>query len=228
PYGGIPYHTQPSAGSPKNFGHISNNRWHLLDPITFTTSLKFDMEIWHWQEVHATFAATSYWYATAGATGPVELNAELLDIEELLPPAPVEGVIEGEQMTVVQKTGGETQPQGGYFELSDGKQLWWINASPGDKLVLEFEAEEDGTFVIVGSFCHAVDYGIHDIVINGKWAGEHDFYGLGVSWKRIGLGTFELKKGPVRMEVTVKGANPLSKPKLYMFGLDYILLEKVG
>ena len=61
----------------------------------------------------------------------------------------------------------------------------------------------------------------------GKWAGEHDFYGTGVSWKKIELGTFELKKGTVRMEVTVKGANPLAKP-LHMFGLDYIILEKVG
>ena len=130
-------------------------------------------------------------------------------------------------MTVLQKTAGETQIQSGYFELSDGKQLWWINAFPGDKLTLEFEVEEDGSYAIVGSFCHAADYGIHDITIDGMRAGEHDFYGPGVSWKKIGLGTFELKKGTVRMEVTVKGANPLAK-QLYMFGLDYIILEKVG
>ena len=227
PYDGIAYHTQPSAGLPKNFGHISNNRWHLLDPITFNESLKFDMEIWHWQDVHATFAATTYWYATAGTTGPVALDSDLLNVEELFPPAPIEGAIEGELMRVVQKTAGETQIQSGYIELSDGKQLWWINASPGDELTLEFEIEEDGSYAIVGSFCHAADYGIHDIYIDGKWAGEHDFYGTGVSWKKIGLGTFELKKGTVRMEVTVKGANPLAK-QLYMFGLDYIILEKVG
>lgn len=226
PYDHIPYHTQPNAGTPGCFGHIANNRFHVLDPITFEKSLKFDIEIWHWEDVHATFAATSYWYADYDSTGPVTPNLEWADVEELLPPAPVEGALEGEKMAVVEKSGGTTEAQGGFWALSAGQQLWWMDGKPGDKLVLEFDVPADGTYNVVGNFCFAADYGMHEILINGVRAGEFDFYGTGVNWKKLSLGSHALKRGKARIEVRVTGSNAKAEPKRHMFGLDYILLEK--
>ena len=226
PYSGVPYHTQPVTGTPRNFGHIANNRWHILDPIPFRESLKFDMEIWHWNEAQVSFSATAYWYANPGSTGPREIDINELNVEELLPPAPVEGAFEGEKMTVTTMTGGAREHQGGFFQLSGGLQLWWIDASPGDRLVLEFDVDEPGDYKVIGNFCHAPDYGIHRITVNGKSAGEIDFFGQGVSWKKIDLGTVTVEDKVV-IEMVVVGANPKSAPKRHLMGLDYILLEKV-
>ena len=226
PYDNIPYHTQPNAGTPGNFGHVSNNRFHILDPIPFERAFKFDMEIWHWVECHATFAATSYWYATLESSGPVTPDFELTDVEELKPPGPVEGALEGEKMRIADRTGGTTEVQGGYWNLSSGEQLWWIDGKAGDRLVLEFEVPEDGTFTVTGNFCHAADYGIHEVFVNGTRAGQYDFYGTGVNWKKIVLGRFALKKGTARLEVRVVGSNASANPKRQMFGLDYLLLER--
>ena len=230
PYDKVPYHTQPNAGSPGNFGHVSNNRFHVLDPIPYEKSFKFDMEIWHWIECHATFAATSYWYADPNAPVPAASEMgpqlELLNVEELLPPGPVPGAIEGEKMRVVERTGGTSENQGGFWNLSSGEQLWWMDGKPGDRLVLEFEVPQSGTYNVVANLCHAVDYGIHEIFVNGRSAGQHDFYGTGVNWKKISLGSQTLAKGASRIELVVKGSNPLAEPKRHMFGLDYVLLEK--
>jgi hypothetical protein len=101
-----------------------------------------------------------------------------------------------------------------------------MDGKPGEHLVLEFEVPADGTYTVFANLCHAVDYGIHEILVDGKSAGQHDFYGTGVNWKKISLGVHELKKGAARIEVRVVGSNPKSEPKRHMFGLDYVLLEK--
>jgi hypothetical protein len=147
-------------------------------------------------------------------------------VEELLPPAPVEGAIEGEKMVVVSRTGGTSENQGGFWGLSNGEQVWWMDGKPGETLVLEFDVPADGMYNVVGNFCFAADYGIHEILLNGTRVGEFDFYGTSVNWKKLALGTHTLKRGKTRLEVRVVGSNPSANPKRHMFGLDYLLLEK--
>ena len=43
------------------------NRFHILDPIPFTRSLRFDLEIWHWTDTTIAADALLYWYARPGA-----------------------------------------------------------------------------------------------------------------------------------------------------------------
>ena len=43
------------------------NRFHVLDPIPFSRALRFDLEIWHWQDTSIAVDATVYWYARPGA-----------------------------------------------------------------------------------------------------------------------------------------------------------------
>ena len=42
------------------------NRFHVLDPIPFSRALRFDLEIWHWQDTSIAVDATLYWYARPG------------------------------------------------------------------------------------------------------------------------------------------------------------------
>lgn len=220
-----PYHAQPRCDGPANFGQTSVNRFHILDPIPYRKSIKFDIERWHWEDVPSTFARTAYWYAKPGGTAPRPIDRKLLLPPLMEPPKPVAGAIEGEKLPVLEMTGGTRENQGGFWPLSSGFQLWWRNPDVGDRLRLQVNVKEAGTYEVVGNLCHAADYGIHRITLNGKDLGTHDFYGTGVDWKKITLGTIDLPKGDVVLEVTAAGANEKAKPGR-MFGLDYLLLNK--
>ena len=50
-------------------GLFSMLRTHILDPIRFSASLKFNLELWHWDDsAQVTFDNIAYFYLAAGAT----------------------------------------------------------------------------------------------------------------------------------------------------------------
>jgi hypothetical protein len=219
-----PYHAQPRCDGPGNFGHTLVNRFHVLDPIPYTQSLHFDMERWHWKNVPTAFARVAYWYAKPGGTGPVAVDRRRLAVPEIRPPEPVEGAIEGETLRVAAKTGGTVEAQGGFFELSGGRQLWWKNVAKGDRLSIEIPVKEAGEYEIVANLCHARDYGIHRLKVAGIDLGRHDFYSPNLEWKRVSFGRHRLPAGTVSLEVECLGRNPAAVADR-MFGLDFLLLR---
>jgi len=217
-----PYHAQPRCDGPANLGHTSVNRWQFFDRMPYKTSYRYDMELWHWAECDVTYARTVYWYARPGTPGPVAV-----DLEKLLPPyiegpAPVKGAIEGEKMKVLKCSGGTYEVQGGFPDLSAGKQLWWKNSKEGDVMELEFQAPNDGKFELIANCCFAADYGIHEITFMGVTK-KIDFFGE-LSWKKVSLGVFDVKKGANVLKIKNVGQNEKAEPA-HMFGLDYVLLE---
>ena len=56
-----PFHAQPRAQGPANFGHVTNTRVRLLDGIPFRQSLRFDMEVWHSRPCEIPYAVATYW-----------------------------------------------------------------------------------------------------------------------------------------------------------------------
>jgi hypothetical protein len=220
-----PYHAQPRCDGPGTMGHDSVLRWHVLDPIPYTKSFRFDLELWHWAEVDVSFNRTVYWYARPKTTPPLPVDTKLLLPVEIERPKPVVGAIEGETMTIVSKSGGITEIQD-FFELSNGKQLWWRDAKQGDRLVLRFNVPAAGTYEVSGNFCMANDYGIHKLWVGGKPVeGSIDFWSSGLKWEKKVLGTFSLPAGEVSLEGECAGRREQALPR-NMFGLDYILLTK--
>ncbi len=57
------YHAQTRAPGNGFAGLFSMNRFHVLDPIPFQRSLRFDLEIWHWSDTSIAADALLYWYA---------------------------------------------------------------------------------------------------------------------------------------------------------------------
>lgn len=226
-----PFHGQSRCDGPGNFGQTSVRRFQTFDPITFTKSLKFDIEMWHWAEVNARFARVSYWYSRPGSkanSSALKANDRLL--VETLPPAPVKGALEAETLKYV-SSGGTTELQGGFWELSSGRQLWWQDPKPGEKLTVTFEVKDSGSQELFGSFCHARDYGIHSLRVldsQGKEvisAKEMDFFGDGVKWNRLSIGRANFTAGTYTLEVVSKGHRTGAVPR-NMFGLDYLILER--
>ncbi len=217
-----PYHAQARCDGPANQGHTSVARWEILDRMPFANSFRFDMELWHWAETDVTYASTAYWYGVAGTPGPAKVNESLLAPPFIEGPQPVKGAIEGEKLSVAKKTGGVTEAQGGFADLSSGKQLWWRDAKPGDVLELVLPVAKAGRYELTGRFCFARDYGIHEIEVLGRKT-QIDFFG-DLNWRMQSLGVYDLPKGKVKVKVTLIGANPKADPRC-MFGLDYFKLD---
>uniref|UniRef100_UPI00286C2AAB DUF2961 domain-containing protein n=1 Tax=Armatimonas sp. TaxID=1872638 RepID=UPI00286C2AAB len=221
-----PYHAQVHSEKPGNFGHSIMARWHVSDRITFEKDIRFDLENWHWAEVDCRFDLTAYWYSRPGDSGPHPVDVKNLPFERLLGPKRQPGMIEGEDMKVLRRTGGQTSVQDGFAEPSGGAQLWWIQAKAEDVLELEFVVPVKGTYALEGNFCHAIDYGIHELVLDGEKLAEKDFFNNGITWKKIALGTRALTAGKHILKVICKGKNALAAPG-QMFGLDGIKLKPV-
>ncbi|MCK5370764.1 MAG: DUF2961 domain-containing protein, partial [Cyclobacteriaceae bacterium] len=53
-----------------DWGLTVNMRHRSLDAIPFTTSIRSNIEFWHWASVRMNYALTTYWYAVV----PFKIN----------------------------------------------------------------------------------------------------------------------------------------------------------
>ena len=230
-----PFHAQPEGSGNMAGGFSVNSRYRSLDAMPFLESIKFDMELWHWRATQMNFAPATFWYARPGATSNVKpdpVTAALpvarkrSDVVEVLH---VAGAIEGESLKIVEKTGGTTEIQDvDQFRWSGDQQLWWRDAEPGDRLVLEVPVDEAGTYRVAANLTKANDYAVVRIALNGQLVEQaFDRYAPTVSHDLLDFGRLSLKQGPNLLEVEIVDANPKAK-KSYMFGLDYLKLDKAN
>ncbi len=223
-----PFHAQPRAQGPRNFGHTTNTRVRMLDAIPFQKRLQMDMEVWHWAQVEVAYAVATYWYALPGAESNRGPAPDDLNVITPVPPKPpkVEGAIEGEGLKILEKTGGKTEVQSiPAFKWSNNAQLWWIDGKPGDKLVLAVPVEKAGTYQLTARLTKAIDYGIVRLSLDGQALGEPiDLFNDGVIGQTCKLGKHELSAGERKLTVEITGANEKAV-KRHMFGLDYLKLD---
>ncbi len=110
-------------------------------------------------------------------------------------------------------------------------QLWWVEASPGDRLILPLEVPGNGTYDLAGFFTRARDYGIIQIHVNGQPVGELvDGYAPSVEpTDRISFGRVTLKKGvnEVMIELVGKDVRSAGYSGGYLVGVDGFLLRKM-
>lgn len=230
------FHAQTQCDGPGNYGFTALHRSQILDSVPFQKSFHFDLEVWHWVEgLQLDYSSVAYWYGAPGAVSglpPVPPAAErTLD---RLPAPPVfvaKDALEGEDLHVVSMSGGENERQDLSFRentFSRDAHRWWKHGKPGDMLVLAVPVGATGTYRVRGAFCMASDYGIVQLTLGGQKLGEPlDCYATQVeSSGPRELGTVELPVGTAKLEVKITGKRDKAIPA-YMFGLDYLQLEKV-
>ncbi len=225
------YHNQTI--SMNNRGHVSVNRWHITDNVPFQASFEAAIEKYYPNSRPTLYAATVYWYQAAGQTDPYEpVTVEQRkgywgEIEVFK----VKGALEGEQMKILAKTGGDPQLQdmsGFGPDWSGEAHLWWINAKPGDKLDLSVPVKKTGVYRLKMQLTKAADYSIVQLYLDGKKLGRPiDLYNNGVvATGALDMGVLELTEGEHKLTAEIVGANEKAI-KSYMFGLDFLLLEDV-
>ncbi|MGQ9880682.1 MAG: DUF2961 domain-containing protein [Armatimonadota bacterium] len=225
------YHNQPRADGPGSYGHVSNDRFFIIDNVPFEKSFRADIEVWHWAETKVGYSAIGYWYAVppnearSFPTLSERLPVQLPEMKMYREP----DAIEGENMAVLRKTGGDVTIQDllGFGEAwSGGKHLWWTGAKPGNVLELGFNVQKAGKYELILAMTKAVDYGQFRLLVNGMPIGDVvDLFNNGVVHTgKISVGIVTLKQGQNVLGVEVVGTNPASTGDRYMFGLDFIKL----
>ncbi|MEK7467340.1 MAG: glycoside hydrolase family 172 protein [Planctomycetota bacterium] len=222
-----PYHAQSRCDGPGNRGWTSVNRFHILDDIPFEKSIRFDMEVWHWDDCVMGYATTAYWYAEPG----FRHDAKVAPVEARLAPPmepafAVTGAIEGEGMKVEKCTAGEAvkQDMSAYGEGWSGEaQLWWKGGRAGDALTLAFESAMEGKRILAIAMTQAPDYGKVRVSINGVVVLEEvDLHAGTVKRLPEECVTAELKKGKNEIRIQITGTNPDAEPANHLVGLDYV------
>jgi hypothetical protein len=142
----------------------------------------------------------------------------------------VSGAIEGETMTVIRITAGQTRVQNmAAFQAgtwSGNLQLFWSGAKPGDRLELEVPVEQGGTFDVAGVLTKARDYAIVQLQLDDEPLAEPlDLFSQKdvVTTGEVVWGQRKLNAGKHRLAIVIQGANAAAI-KSYMVGLDYVRL----
>ncbi len=223
------YHNQTI--SMNNKGHICVNRWHIMDNIPFQKRFEGAIEKYYPNNRPTLYASTVYWYLAPGGKDPYTPQplSERFGYWTEVQTFKVPGVIEGEKLKILSKTGGNPQEQdlsGFEGQWSNDAHLWWIDAKPGDKLDLALPVAKEGRYKLTAHFTKAVDYGVAQPSLDGKKLGEPiDFFHQQVVPSDIvDLGTHTLTAGEHTFTLEVVGANAKAV-KSYMVGLDYLKLE---
>jgi hypothetical protein len=217
-----PYHAQTRVDGPASGGHISLNRWYVLDALPYRKGIQFDEEIWHWMPCKPTWAHVIYWYAKPGSPGPQEIDGKGLAPPDLGIRANMLDPIEGEDLKH-EETGGKAERQR-LANCSRAEHLVWHDAKPGDRLTLHFAVPKAGRYSVELNLCMAPDYGRQKLSINGSAASQPiDEYSPKLYWRHPKLGVFDLNEGDNTLAVEALKPNPQAKPGA-LFGLDYIFL----
>ncbi|MBN2477267.1 MAG: DUF2961 domain-containing protein [Pirellulales bacterium] len=218
-----PYHCQTMTEN--NRGHQSVLRWHIGDNVPFQTSFEAAIEKYYPNSGGTLYACVPCFYLAPGQSdGVPPTPVDQRDgYYEKLPPSGGGYKVSGEPR-------GEVQDQGmgayGSGKWHNDNQLWWTGARPGDKMDIVFPVKKAGAYQVSVTLTKAVDYGIVQLWVDGKKAGEPiDLFHDGVvPTGPIALGTYELAEGNHQLTVEIVGANEKAV-KAYMFGLDQILLK---
>ncbi len=217
-----PFHAQTRVDGPASGGHISLNRWSVLDAIPYRTSIRFDEEMWHWMPCRPTWTHVIYWYARPGGTGPVAIDRKALAPVDLGIRANMLEPLEGEDLPF-EATGGKAEKQR-LANCLGAHHLVWHDGKPGDRLKVRFAAPKAGRYRVELNLCMAPDYGRYRLSIDAKPVDPViDCWSADLSWLHAKLGAFDLKEGENALEVELLDPNPKATGR-NLFGLDYVFL----
>lgn len=231
-YFGMPLRERLDQGA-DNFWNVY--RHHLEAPVTFTKSIKVEIE--HGDNGvsntrnprNNNYYSCAYWYVDS----PRPLKGKLPPAEDRYPtfqPMPVDaGVYELHYMKIDAPKHAKVEFQGiERTPVRDGDwlhndQLFLRDGKPGDVTTLTFNTTETLTGDSALFMTRARDYGIIQLNLDGKDLGTYDGYKEQIDRVRVPLGQLTLEPGEHKLTVTLKGKNPDSKGMFW--GIDYI---KVG
>ena len=211
-----------------NAGHQSVLRWHIVDNVPFQKSFEGCIEKYYPNASGTLYACTACWYLAPGGVDPYRAGAGRRAATAITscprsPPADSRSSAAagqrpdaGHAPATARASGATTTSSGGPAPSRATSSSWPCPSKKAGK----YEVERQLT--------KARDYGIVQLSLDGKKAGEPiDLYNDGVipTDPPVSLGTHDLTAGEHKLTVEIVGANAKAV-KGYMFGLDYLIFEE--
>jgi hypothetical protein len=221
---------------PGSLGYVAMLRVQLADSVPFRSRIRAEWELSPRHEATGLDVATvAYWYApaaTAPRLPPMPPVGERLPVTTPVPPVRrVPGALEAEALEPIAIGGGRLSREdmrGFDGDWSDGTQLAWRGAEPGDRLELPLPVPSAGRYRVRVVLTHAPDHAMLLLRVAGQPIDRvidlHDLRARpGVP---LDLGTFDLPAGRSSWTLELTGRNARARPE-YSVGIDYLLLEPI-
>ncbi len=244
-YTGVPIAEGTGVGA-----RLGAYRWHVVDPVPFRTSLRFDIEHAGWtykadgsvrsafEERADLFSSVAFWYQRGVAPDQPAVpygsrrlpigNARQIEVEQRASQAI------GERGKV------SVQP-----EVFWSKDLLLFEAEgPGSSITIPFDVPEDGRYELVAQLAHAPDYGVYTVELDGQSTAssaalEHEpganmgdkgridpYYSeIYVAEDHL-IGWASLTKGRHTLKFVCAGKNSASSG--FNLGIDTLVLARLG
>jgi len=246
---GFRVHNQPYFGAPAYEGReigdgLSIYRFHIVDPIPFRKSFKFEIEHWPWisewpNTGRGYYSSLGFWYQK-GTHKPWPRLEKLISDEPWDPTKGrwyVEGALEAENLGILEyksKLGKGARPESQLLmpNQSGDHMLFFDSGGDGD-FSLAVPVKEAGVYTVKIHYLRAPDYGKVHFNVNGKPAGEPvDLYRAFVEmfprpvWppKEFVFSGVTLKPGVNTFTFSIDSNNLESEG--YKCGIDCIVLER--
>jgi hypothetical protein len=224
-------------GSPRWQGEKTGDsgvcyRWHVLDPVGFSKSLRLTIEHKGNYEVDLDgffierpdfFSSVAFWYQT----GEPKAFGGLPPWSERRVPWQQQHLVRA--FLKAQSTGSakvEVQTQG-FF--GSRPILEWPNKEVGARLTLPVTVEEDGRYAVRLTAAQGPQYGRYGVYLDDKQLAEGDFRAAEEDEQDLSLGSHVLSKGPHSLsfvalgDPAAGGGPPAAKP----IGVEMLRLLKL-
>lgn len=226
-----PFIAQPDGSGAREPGYVVNIRNRSLDAMPFTSEIKFDMEMWHWQSTWMDFAPATFFYLKPGSQiliKPDRLGAHqkvVLKREDNIFSYIQNNAIEGENLIV-------TERKGGRLLLDHSTNQSWSNNQ-----VLRWQKAPKGSTLKLGFKCAKIEAGLKNVkarlVIPPHCIVELSLNGLApikienaeeIGVQEFDLGTHEIKHGLNQLQINL--ISPGDKKEM-LTDNDYLGIDKL-
>lgn len=171
-----PFVAQPIGEGNLSPGYTVNSRFRALDVIPFKSSLRLDMELWHWVKTKINYAPATFYYMLPGGVSDKAIDTQgakakiARDRFDVLTNKPDEnGLLEGEDLKVADS---EFSQVNGYYSdnVSGGLALQWHQAKQGLTLDTEFGVSKAGEYEVIVGILKEPQFATISLSVNGVTA----------------------------------------------------------
>ncbi len=221
-FNGVPLYEGPMAGD-----RVSAFRWHIMDPIRFSKSLRFSIEhrgsyvdddgkeLSRSDERADWVSSVAFWYQT-----PITFS------ETALPPASER--IPPYQILLASDLKFRANPDKTAKEKTG---IDFVPGKPDGEIEFEFEVKDSGKFKIWAVLVDNLFGSQYQPFIDQQTAGPVlDMISKGGDWKGFDLGVFALEKGKHIFRLQGRGASLLLRPSIpekYAVGVSSLSLLRL-
>jgi hypothetical protein len=216
-------------------GHTSAYRWHLADPMVFSTGIKVTLEHFgwispdenpdyksnSWNEREDDYSSVAFWYQTGeptfAARAPHGRERRLPSLERV--------IVYGRDFTNA-KHHGEGEATRQQLDFYEGPQmLYHALKAEGAWIEIPFEVKKKEPLRLLLNMTKSYDFGRYQASLNGlKLRGALDFYSAKTTAEEFHLLDFWPEPGPYTLRLECVGKNPQSGG--YYLGLESVRLRE--